>query len=108
MGYDKTDESHYLTDSSGATVTKIFKQIFTESISEFSQKQFDLASVEKQVREQLKKEEEQRREQEKKRQEESKKKKDKDDDEEKDREEEKDKKEHKENKKKDEKKERED
>lgn len=82
MGYDKTDQTHYLTNSSGATVTKIFKQIFTESVSEFSEKEFDLASVEKKVRDQLKKEEEQRREQEKKRQEESKKKKKKDEEDE--------------------------
>lgn len=80
MGYDKTDETHYLSDSSGATVTKAFQQVFSKSINEFSKKEFDLSLVEKDLNKQLaaekKRQEEERKkaEEEKKRQEEAKKK----------------------------------
>lgn len=60
MGYDQTDENHYLTESSGSTVTVIFKEIFTKSINQFSKKQFDLSSINKLVEEQRKKEEQQK------------------------------------------------
>lgn len=60
MGYDQTDENHYLADSSGSTVTVIFKEIFTKSINQFSKKQFDLSSINKLVEEQRKKEEQQK------------------------------------------------
>jgi penicillin-binding protein 2A len=60
MGYDQTDENHYLTESSGSTVTVIFKEIFTKSIIQFSKKQFDLSSINKLVEEQRKKEEQQK------------------------------------------------
>lgn len=53
MGYDKTDENHFMPDSSGATVTKIFQQVFSQSIKEFSQKEFDLSAVEKDLNKQL-------------------------------------------------------
>ena len=60
MGYDQTDENHYLTESSGATVTVIFKEIFTKSINQFSQKQFDLTTIGKLLEEQRKKEQKQK------------------------------------------------
>jgi penicillin-binding protein 2A len=75
MGYDQTDENHYLLESSGSTVTKVFKDIISESISEFSQQKFNLTSLEKQLskeeeKQRIKKEKE---EEEKKEQEEEKK-----------------------------------
>jgi len=60
LGYDQTDENHYLTESSGSTVTVIFKEIFSKSINQFSKKQFDLSSINKLVEEQRKKEEQQK------------------------------------------------
>ncbi|MEH7442078.1 PBP1A family penicillin-binding protein [Bacillus sp. JJ1122] len=60
MGYDQTDENHYLTQSSGSTVTVIFKEIFSKSINQFSKKQFDLSSINKLVEEHRKKEEQQK------------------------------------------------
>lgn len=61
MGYDQTDENHYLTQSSGSTVTVIFKEIFAKSKNQFSQNQFDLTSIEKLLAEQRKKEEQRRK-----------------------------------------------
>ncbi|MGP7818118.1 transglycosylase domain-containing protein [Niallia sp. 01092] len=61
MGYDKTDENNYLVGSSGSTVTKVFKEILTKSITELSQKEFDLSSLEKQVRNEYKEEEKKRK-----------------------------------------------
>ncbi|HWL23710.1 MAG TPA: penicillin-binding transpeptidase domain-containing protein, partial [Ureibacillus sp.] len=69
MGYDKTDENHYLLGSSGSTVTSIFKEIVSKSTTEFSQKEFSLAAIEKQLSEQRKKEEEKKREAEEKKRE---------------------------------------
>lgn len=60
MGYDQTDENHYLTESSGSTVTVIFKEIFSKSQNQFSKKQFNLSSINKLVEEQRKKEEQQK------------------------------------------------
>jgi len=79
MGYDKTDENHYLVESSGATVTKVFKEILSKSTTELSQKEFGLAAIEKQLSEQRKKEEEQekKKEQEEKKKEQEEKKKEK-------------------------------
>jgi penicillin-binding protein 2A len=57
LGYDKTDENHYLIESSGATVTRIFKEIVSGSISEFPQKKFNLSSIEKQLNDQFREEE---------------------------------------------------
>ncbi|MBT2682206.1 PBP1A family penicillin-binding protein [Bacillus sp. ISL-37] len=57
MGYDKTDEKHYLTESSSSTVTVVFKEIFSKSIKQYSQNEFDLSSIAKQIKEQEKKEE---------------------------------------------------
>lgn len=80
MGYDNTDENHYMADTSGSTVTKVFQQVFSQSIMEFSQKEFDLSAVEKELDKQLaaekkrQEEEEKKAAEEKKRQEEAKKK----------------------------------
>ncbi|MFL0582079.1 transglycosylase domain-containing protein [Solibacillus silvestris] len=60
MGYDQTDENHYLLGTGGFTVTKIFKEILSESMMEFNQKEFSLPLLGKQLKEQEKKEEEQR------------------------------------------------
>ncbi|WP_412176732.1 transglycosylase domain-containing protein [Bacillus sp. T3] len=61
LGYDQTDENHYLSGSSGATVTKIFKEVMTGSMSEFSKEKFDLSLVEKQIQARLKEEEKNRK-----------------------------------------------
>lgn len=73
MGYDKTDESHYLPDSSGSTVTKIFQQVFSQSQEEFSKKEFDLSAVEQDLNKQLAAEKKRQEEAEKKAAEEKKK-----------------------------------
>ncbi|MGM7721640.1 transglycosylase domain-containing protein [Metabacillus sp. Hm71] len=82
MGYDQTDENHYLLESSGSTVTKVFKEIISESISEFSQRKFNLTTLEKQlskeeenqrVKKETEEEEKKEREEEKKEREEEKK-----------------------------------
>lgn len=61
MGYDQTDENHFLLGTGGTTVTKVFKEILTESITEFKQKEFALPLLGKQLKEQAKKEEERRK-----------------------------------------------
>ncbi|WP_339264388.1 PBP1A family penicillin-binding protein [Solibacillus sp. FSL W7-1472] len=61
MGYDQTDENHYLMGTGGSTVTKIFKAVLAESMTEFNQKVFNLPLLAKQLKEQEKKEEEQRK-----------------------------------------------
>ncbi|WP_277587380.1 transglycosylase domain-containing protein [Psychrobacillus antarcticus] len=94
MGYDQTDENHYLSGYSGSTVTKIFNEILSESITEFSQKEFDLLALEKQLKDQLKKMEKQKErdlEQKEKQEEEKKEKKDKDKDKDKNKDKDKDK-----------------
>jgi penicillin-binding protein 2A len=58
MGYDQTDENHFLTESSSSTVTKIFSEIFSRSTSVFIEKEFDLSSLEKTYRDARKEEEE--------------------------------------------------
>ncbi|WP_235863439.1 transglycosylase domain-containing protein [Ureibacillus sinduriensis] len=73
MGYDQTDENHYLQGSSGSTVTKIFNKILSESITEFDQKEFNLSLLGKQLKEQANKEKEQRVKEEKKEEEKDKK-----------------------------------
>jgi penicillin-binding protein 2A len=64
MGYDQTDENHFLTESSGSTVTKIFNEIFSRSTSVFTDKDFDLSSLEDKYRDVRKEEEENEREEE--------------------------------------------
>ncbi|MFY0742556.1 PBP1A family penicillin-binding protein [Solibacillus silvestris] len=61
MGYDQTDENHYLMGTGGSTVTKIFKAVLAESMTEFNQKEFKLPLLGKQLKEKEKKEEEQRK-----------------------------------------------
>ncbi|MGE7982014.1 transglycosylase domain-containing protein [Solibacillus sp. NPDC093137] len=61
MGYDQTDENHYLMGTGGSTVTKIFKAALAESMTEFNQKEFNLPLLGKQLKEQAKIEEEQRK-----------------------------------------------
>lgn len=57
MGYDKTDENHYIMEPNNATVTNIFKEIFTQSKAEFSQNKFTLPLIGKQLQDKWKKEE---------------------------------------------------
>lgn len=64
MGYDQTDENHFLTESSGSTVTKIFNEIFSRSTSVFTEKEFNLAYLENKYREERKEEEEEENERE--------------------------------------------
>ena len=47
LGYDKTDQDHYLTATSGVTVTTIFQQIVSKSMSELPNKAFNLPLVKK-------------------------------------------------------------
>ena len=61
MGYDQTDEYHYLSGTGGMTATKVFNEILTESITEFNQKEFALPLLAKQLKEQEKKEKEQKK-----------------------------------------------
>lgn len=53
LGYDKTDENHYLTSASSGTATVIFKEIISNSRSELSNKNFDLSLIEKKYTKQL-------------------------------------------------------
>ncbi len=61
MGYDVTDENHYILEPNNSTVTNIFKEIFSQSKTEFSQKEFDLPLLGKQLKEQRKEEEKRRK-----------------------------------------------
>ena len=45
LGYDKTDPDHYLTGTSSVTVTTIFQEILSKSISELPNKEFDLSLI---------------------------------------------------------------
>ena len=58
LGYDQTDQDHYLTASSGGTAAVIFNQIIAESVSEFSETAFDLSLIEKKFKQELEKKEE--------------------------------------------------
>ena len=58
MGYDQTDENHFLTTSSSSTVTILFKEIFSRSSSVFTKKEFDLSSIERKYLDARKEEEE--------------------------------------------------
>ncbi|WP_254782251.1 transglycosylase domain-containing protein [Bacillus sp. OK048] len=55
LGYDQTDENHYLSTSSGGTAPVIFKEILTKSKSELTDEKFALSSVEKKYNSELKK-----------------------------------------------------
>jgi penicillin-binding protein 2A len=64
MGYDQTDENHFLTTSSSSTVTILFKEIFSRSSSVFIEKKFDLSSIERKYLDARKEEEEEEEEEE--------------------------------------------
>ncbi|MGX6445053.1 transglycosylase domain-containing protein [Neobacillus sp. K501] len=55
LGYDKTDENHYLSASSGATVPAIFKEILAKSVSELPDRNFQLSGIEKKYKDEVKK-----------------------------------------------------
>ena len=55
LGYDHTDENHYLSTSSGGTTPVIFKEILTRSKSELTDEKFVLTSIEKKYKSELKK-----------------------------------------------------
>ena len=77
LGYDQTDQDHYLPSSSSRTVPVIFKEILSKSASEISNKTFNLAPIEKKYKQELQKrkeEEEEIRKEEAKKKEEMKKK----------------------------------
>ncbi|WP_274310475.1 transglycosylase domain-containing protein [Solibacillus daqui] len=74
LGYDKTDQDHYLLSTSSGTTTVIFKEIISKSASEISNKDFDLTLIENKYKQELKKKkyEEERKEEEKERKDERK------------------------------------
>ena len=55
LGYDQTDENHYLSTSSSGTTPVIFKEILSKAKSELTDKNFALSSVEKKYMSELKK-----------------------------------------------------
>lgn len=55
LGYDKTDENHFLLSSSSGTTTVIFKEIVAKSVPELSLKTFSLSAIEKKYKQELKK-----------------------------------------------------
>lgn len=55
LGYDQTDENHYLNTSSSGTTPVIFKEILMKSKSELSDQEFALSSVEKKYKNEIKK-----------------------------------------------------
>lgn len=76
LGYDQTDQNHYLTSSSSGTATVIFKEIVSKSVSELPINSFDLSLLEKKMKQKFHKEkqeeEKRKREKEKERREERK------------------------------------
>ena len=58
LGYDQTDQDHYLPSSSSATAPVIFKEILSKSASEISNKSFNLAPIEKKYKQEVQKREE--------------------------------------------------
>jgi penicillin-binding protein 2A len=69
LGYDHTDENHYLTSSSGETATIIFKEVVSNSAIEFNRTNFDLSLIDNMLEEE---EEKQKQEWEKEREKEEK------------------------------------
>jgi penicillin-binding protein 2A len=55
LGYDQTDENHYLATSSSGTTPVIFKEILARSGSELSDEKFALSSIEKKYNSEIKK-----------------------------------------------------
>jgi penicillin-binding protein 2A len=58
LGYDQTDETHYLGTSSSGTTPVIFKEILSKAKSELSDEKFALSSIEKKYKSEVKKIEE--------------------------------------------------
>ena len=58
LGYDQTDQDHYLPSSSSATAPIIFKEILSKSASEISNKAFNIAPIEKKYKQEVQKREE--------------------------------------------------
>ncbi|MEH7177626.1 transglycosylase domain-containing protein [Neobacillus vireti] len=54
LGYDQTDENHYLSTSSSGTTPVIFKEIVSKSKSIRTDEKFDLSGVEKKYKSELK------------------------------------------------------
>lgn len=79
LGYDQTDETHFLSSSSGGTTTAIFQKVISMSASELQKKSFELSLIEKKYNQEwsnMKKEEEKKQiEEEKRKKEEEEKKK---------------------------------
>jgi penicillin-binding protein 2A len=55
LGYDQTDENHYLATSSSGTTPVIFKEILAKSKSVLSDEKFALTTVEKKYKNEVKK-----------------------------------------------------
>ena len=55
LGYDQTDENHYVTSSSSGTTPVIFKEILSKAKSELTDEKFALSNVEKKYKSELKK-----------------------------------------------------
>ncbi|WP_256241759.1 transglycosylase domain-containing protein [Bacillus sp. V3B] len=62
LGYDQTDQDHYLPSSSSGTVPVIFKEVLLKSASELSNQSFNIAPIEKKYKQgmQKRKEEEEK------------------------------------------------
>lgn len=55
LGYDQTDENHYLAPSSSGTTPVIFKEILSKSKSELSDEKFAVSTIEKKYKNEIKK-----------------------------------------------------
>ncbi|KAA0548775.1 PBP1A family penicillin-binding protein [Bacillus sp. BGMRC 2118] len=66
LGYDKTDESHYLTSSSSQTAAVVFQKILEGSKDEITDESFNFTAVAKYTKEYEKKKEEEEKQKEKK------------------------------------------
>jgi penicillin-binding protein 2A len=55
LGYDQTDETHYLGTSSSGTTPVIFKEILSKAKSELSDEKFALSSIEKKYKNEVNK-----------------------------------------------------
>ncbi|WP_071394693.1 transglycosylase domain-containing protein [Bacillus tuaregi] len=70
LGYDRTDETHYLTAADSGTAMMLFQKVISMSASELSDKSFDLSLIEKTYNQEwssMKKEEEKKQKEEEKR-----------------------------------------
>lgn len=55
LGYDQTDETHYLGTASSGTTPVIFKEILSKAKSELSDEKFALSGIEKKYKSEIKK-----------------------------------------------------